>query len=113
MESSNFEDCVNKNKAQLVLEAVVNMSGLFKSRVENILAVKKLLLYSSSFYTLPLLISLSSGSVNFSSTSSTKLSVVRKMPAEIGTVLRFVKLSKNAFSPCKGSEKAAGFDLKR
>jgi len=28
-------------------------------------------------------------------------------------VLKFVKMSKNAFSPSKGSAKAAGYDLKR
>lgn len=36
-----------------------------------------------------------------------------KMPAEAKPVLRFAKLSEHAFEPVKGSEKAAGFDLKR
>ena len=35
------------------------------------------------------------------------------MPAEPTPVLRFAKLSSEAFAPTKGSEKAAGFDLKR
>jgi hypothetical protein len=35
------------------------------------------------------------------------------MPAEVPPVLRFAKLSEHAFAPSKGSEKAAGFDLKR
>lgn len=30
-----------------------------------------------------------------------------------GAVLRFKKLTNKAFSPVRGSEKAAGFDLKR
>ncbi|XP_034836107.1 deoxyuridine 5'-triphosphate nucleotidohydrolase [Maniola hyperantus] len=34
------------------------------------------------------------------------------MPSEIQTVLKFTRLSENAFPPVKGSEKAAGFDLK-
>lgn len=36
-----------------------------------------------------------------------------KMPAESSISLRYVKLTPNAHSPSKGSEKAAGFDLKR
>lgn len=36
-----------------------------------------------------------------------------KMPAESSIFLRYVKLTPNAHSPLKGSEKAAGFDLKR
>lgn len=36
-----------------------------------------------------------------------------KMPAESSISLRYVKLTSNAHSPSKGSEKAAGFDLKR
>lgn len=35
------------------------------------------------------------------------------MPADAQPVLRFAKLSNHAFAPTKGSEKAAGFDLKR
>lgn len=35
------------------------------------------------------------------------------MPVEAKPVLRFAKLSDHAFEPLKGSEKAAGFDLKR
>ncbi|XP_034242478.1 deoxyuridine 5'-triphosphate nucleotidohydrolase [Thrips palmi] len=34
------------------------------------------------------------------------------MPGETGCVLRFVKTTANAFSPVKGSVKAAGFDLR-
>ncbi|XP_045779057.1 deoxyuridine 5'-triphosphate nucleotidohydrolase [Maniola jurtina] len=34
------------------------------------------------------------------------------MPSEVQTVLKFTRLSENAFPPVKGSEKAAGFDLK-
>lgn len=36
-----------------------------------------------------------------------------KMPAEAQPILRFAKLTEHAFAPSKGSEKAAGFDLKR
>lgn len=36
-----------------------------------------------------------------------------KMPAEIKPIMRFAKLTEHAFEPVKGSEKAAGFDLKR
>lgn len=35
------------------------------------------------------------------------------MPADSKPLLRFAKLSDQAFAPSKGSEKAAGFDLKR
>lgn len=35
------------------------------------------------------------------------------MPVDIKPVLRFAKLTEHAFAPLKGSEKAAGFDLKR
>lgn len=35
------------------------------------------------------------------------------MPVEVQPTLRFAKLSDHAFAPMKGSEKAAGFDLKR
>ncbi|XP_054283729.1 deoxyuridine 5'-triphosphate nucleotidohydrolase-like [Macrosteles quadrilineatus] len=35
-----------------------------------------------------------------------------KMPVETSRFLRFVKLSPKAFSPTKGSDKAAGFDIK-
>lgn len=35
------------------------------------------------------------------------------MPADCKPILRFAKLTENAFVPMKGSEKAAGFDLKR
>lgn len=41
-----------------------------------------------------------------------KLSVC-KMPVDNKPVLRFAKLTEHAFAPLKGSEKAAGFDLKR
>ncbi|XP_070494802.1 deoxyuridine 5'-triphosphate nucleotidohydrolase [Chironomus tepperi] len=34
------------------------------------------------------------------------------MPAEAQPVLRFAKLSENGLAPLKGSEKAAGFDLR-
>ncbi|XP_041982690.1 deoxyuridine 5'-triphosphate nucleotidohydrolase [Aricia agestis] len=34
------------------------------------------------------------------------------MPATVNTVLKFTRLTTNAFAPSKGSEKAAGFDLK-
>ena len=34
------------------------------------------------------------------------------MPAEV-TILKFAKLSKEAFTPTRGSEKAAGYDLHR
>ncbi|GBP15221.1 Deoxyuridine 5'-triphosphate nucleotidohydrolase [Eumeta japonica] len=34
------------------------------------------------------------------------------MPAETHTVLKFTRLSEHAFPPVKGSEKAAGFDIK-
>lgn len=34
------------------------------------------------------------------------------MPSETACILRFAKLSEHAFSPVKGSVKAAGFDLK-
>lgn len=35
------------------------------------------------------------------------------MPSETQPILRFAKLTEHAFPPTKGSEKAAGFDLKR
>lgn len=35
------------------------------------------------------------------------------MPVDSKPVLRFTKLTEKAFAPTKGSEKAAGFDLKR
>jgi dUTP pyrophosphatase len=35
------------------------------------------------------------------------------MPVDTKPVLRFAKLTEHAFEPVKGSEKAAGFDLKR
>lgn len=35
------------------------------------------------------------------------------MPGDNQPVLRFAKLTDNAFAPSKGSEKAAGYDLKR
>lgn len=35
------------------------------------------------------------------------------MPVDSKPVLRFAKLTENASVPTKGSEKAAGFDLKR
>lgn len=35
------------------------------------------------------------------------------MPVDSAPVLRFAKLSEHAFAPSKGSEKAAGYDLKR
>lgn len=35
------------------------------------------------------------------------------MPVDLKPLLRFAKLSEHAFAPTKGSEKAAGFDLKR
>lgn len=35
------------------------------------------------------------------------------MPSDTSVVLRFTKLSENAFAPTRGSEKAAGYDLKR
>jgi hypothetical protein len=35
------------------------------------------------------------------------------MPVETKPVLRFAKLSEHGFPPVKGSEKAAGFDLRR
>ncbi|XP_059614436.1 deoxyuridine 5'-triphosphate nucleotidohydrolase, mitochondrial [Phlebotomus argentipes] len=34
------------------------------------------------------------------------------MPSEAACILRFAKLTENAFAPMKGSAKAAGFDLK-
>ncbi|CAH2230368.1 deoxyuridine 5'-triphosphate nucleotidohydrolase [Pararge aegeria] len=34
------------------------------------------------------------------------------MPSEVETVLKFTRLSENAYPPVKGSEKAAGYDLK-
>ncbi|XP_063528928.1 deoxyuridine 5'-triphosphate nucleotidohydrolase [Cydia strobilella] len=34
------------------------------------------------------------------------------MPAETQPILKFTRLSENAFAPLRGSEKAAGFDLK-
>lgn len=36
-----------------------------------------------------------------------------KMPVETKPIMRFAKLTEHAFEPLKGSEKAAGFDLKR
>lgn len=35
------------------------------------------------------------------------------MPAEFVPILRFAKLTPDAFAPTKGSEKAAGYDLRR
>jgi hypothetical protein len=35
------------------------------------------------------------------------------MASEAGVVIRFVKLTERALAPCKGSAKAAGFDLRR
>ena len=35
------------------------------------------------------------------------------MPGDAQPVLRFAKLTDQAFAPTKGSEKAAGFDLRR
>lgn len=35
------------------------------------------------------------------------------MPTENESVLKFKRLSEHALSPKKGSEKAAGYDLKR
>jgi hypothetical protein len=35
------------------------------------------------------------------------------MPIKAGQILRFVRLSDKAFPPEKGSEKAAGYDLRR
>lgn len=35
------------------------------------------------------------------------------MPSEVQTTLKFTRLSEHAFPPVKGSDKAAGFDLKR
>lgn len=35
------------------------------------------------------------------------------MTSESGTVLKFSRITTNAFSPMKGSEKAAGYDLRR
>ncbi|KAI8437654.1 hypothetical protein MSG28_011905 [Choristoneura fumiferana] len=34
------------------------------------------------------------------------------MPSEVQTTLKFTRLSEHAFPPVKGSDKAAGFDLK-
>lgn len=47
----------------------------------------------------------------FFATSSVQTSP-NKMPGETA-VLRFAKLTENAFAPTKGSDLAAGFDLKR
>lgn len=35
------------------------------------------------------------------------------MPSEVQPILKFTRISEHAFPPVKGSEKAAGFDLKR
>lgn len=35
------------------------------------------------------------------------------MPSELHPVLKFTRLTENAHPPVKGSEKAAGYDLKR
>lgn len=35
------------------------------------------------------------------------------MPSDSQPILRFAKLTDNAFPPTKGSDKAAGYDLKR
>lgn len=40
--------------------------------------------------------------------------IFRKMPVEeVRPVLKFTRVSEHAFPPVKGSEKAAGFDLRR
>lgn len=51
--------------------------------------------------------------VTFSSALSTGIVNPVEMPAETRIYLKFVKLTPNAFPPSKGSDKAAGFDLKR
>uniref|UniRef100_A0A0A9ZBI7 Deoxyuridine 5'-triphosphate nucleotidohydrolase n=1 Tax=Lygus hesperus TaxID=30085 RepID=A0A0A9ZBI7_LYGHE len=45
------------------------------------------------------------------SSSSSSTQIQTKMPGEVA-VLRFVKLTENAHAPSKGSELAAGYDLK-
>uniref|UniRef100_A0A1B6L814 Deoxyuridine 5'-triphosphate nucleotidohydrolase n=1 Tax=Graphocephala atropunctata TaxID=36148 RepID=A0A1B6L814_9HEMI len=48
----------------------------------------------------------------YSASAHEETTTLKKMPAEVSKHLRFVKLTPNAFPPCKGSDKAAGFDLK-
>lgn len=52
---------------------------------------------------------------NFTNISESchQLTKFGKMPDETAIYLRYVKLTPYAFSPSKGSDKAAGFDLKR
>lgn len=93
------------------------MGGIFKFTLGMVKAVNmRLLLCSIPVNSLQRhhhLLSPSSHFVVINSTGLKQLNTSSKMPAEMGTVLRFVKLTTNAFPPSKGSEKAAGFDLKR